>query len=54
MNAIDLFSGAGGLTLATRNSGFDIILSNEVNPVFAILIIITFLRYRWLRRILIT
>jgi len=35
MIAIDLFSGAGGLTLATQNSGFDIILSNEVNPVFA-------------------
>lgn len=35
MNAIDLFSGAGGLTLATRDSGFNIILSNEVNPVFA-------------------
>ncbi len=35
MNAIDLFSGAGGLTLATQNSGFDILLSNEVNPTFA-------------------
>ena len=35
MNAIDLFSGAGGLTLATKNSGFDIILSNEVSTVFA-------------------
>ncbi len=35
MNAIDLFSGAGGLTLATRDSGFNIILSNEVNPIFA-------------------
>lgn len=35
MNVIDLFSGAGGLTLATRDSGFNIILSNEVNPIFA-------------------
>ena len=35
MNAIDLFSGAGGLTIATQNSGFNILLSNEVNPVFA-------------------
>lgn len=35
MNAIDLFSGAGGLTLATKNSGFNIILSNEFNPVFS-------------------
>ena len=35
MIAIDLFSGAGGLTLATKNSGFDIIMSNEVNPIFS-------------------
>lgn len=35
MNAIDLFSGAGGLTLATKNSGFNILFSNEINPVFA-------------------
>ena len=35
MNAIDLFSGAGGLTRATWASGFNIVLSNEVNPVFA-------------------
>lgn len=35
MNAIDLFSGAGGLTRATCDSGFNIVLSNEVNPVFA-------------------
>jgi DNA (cytosine-5)-methyltransferase 1 len=35
MNAIDLFSGAGGLTLATKESGFTILLSNEINPVFA-------------------
>ncbi len=35
MNAIDLFSGAGGLTLATVNSGFNILMSNEVNPTFA-------------------
>ena len=31
----DLFSGAGGLTRATCDSGFNIVLSNEVNPVFA-------------------
>lgn len=35
MNAIDLFSGAGGLTLATYESGFNIVLSNEFNQVFA-------------------
>ena len=35
MNAIDLFSGAGGLTLATCKSNFHIVLSNEFNPVFA-------------------
>lgn len=35
MIAIDLFSGAGGLTLATQRSGFEIVLSNEINSVFA-------------------
>jgi len=32
--AIDLFSGAGGITQALRNSGFDIRLAIELNPVF--------------------
>ena len=35
MNAIDLFSGAGGLTLALKKSGFDVLMANEVNPRFA-------------------
>lgn len=35
MNAIDLFSGAGGLTLALKNSGFNVIMANEMNPRFA-------------------
>lgn len=35
MNAIDLFSGAGGLTLALKGSGFNVLMANEVNPRFA-------------------
>ena len=35
MNAIDLFSGAGGLTLALKNSGFNVLLANEINARFA-------------------
>ncbi|MBO1704446.1 DNA cytosine methyltransferase, partial [Eubacterium callanderi] len=35
MNAIDLFSGAGGLSIALRDSGFKIIMANEINPRFA-------------------
>lgn len=35
MNAIDLFAGAGGLSIALKDAGFDIVLANEVNPVFA-------------------
>ncbi|MCD8000697.1 MAG: DNA cytosine methyltransferase [Clostridiales bacterium] len=35
MNAIDLFAGAGGLSIALENSGFKILLANEINPRFA-------------------
>lgn len=35
MNAIDLFSGAGGLSLALKDSGFKILMANEINPCFA-------------------
>ena len=35
MNAIDLFAGAGGLSLALQNSGFSILMANEINPRFA-------------------
>lgn len=35
MNAIDLFSGAGGLSLALKECGFDILFANEINPRFA-------------------
>ncbi len=35
MNAIDLFSGAGGLTLALKDSGFDVLMANEINERFA-------------------
>ena len=33
MNAIDLFS--GGLTIALRDSGFDVLMANEIDPTFA-------------------
>lgn len=35
MNAIDLFSGAGGLTIALKKSGFTVVLANEINKRFA-------------------
>ena len=35
MNAIDLFAGAGGLSIALQDSGFNILLANEINPRFA-------------------
>ena len=35
MNAIDLFAGAGGLSIALKQSGFDILMANEINPRFA-------------------
>lgn len=35
MTAIDLFCGAGGITIALQQSGFDILLSNEINAVFS-------------------
>lgn len=35
MNAIDLFAGAGGLSIALHNSGFNILMANEINPRFA-------------------
>lgn len=35
MNAIDLFSGAGGLTIALKNSGFKVLLANEIDPTYA-------------------
>ena len=35
MNAVDFFSGAGGLTIALQNAGFKVLFSNEINPKFA-------------------
>lgn len=35
MNAIDLFSGAGGLSIALENSGFNLVLANEIVPRYA-------------------
>lgn len=35
MNAIDLFAGAGGLSIALQSSGFNILMANEINPRFA-------------------
>lgn len=35
MTAIDLFAGAGGLSIALRNTGFQIVLANEIDSTFA-------------------
>lgn len=35
MNAIDLFSGAGGLTIALKNTGYKVLLANEIDPTFS-------------------
>lgn len=35
MTAIDLFAGAGGLSLALQDSGYKILMANEINPRFA-------------------
>lgn len=35
MNAIDLFSGAGGLSLALQYSNFNVLMANEINERFA-------------------
>jgi DNA (cytosine-5)-methyltransferase 1 len=35
VNAIDLFSGAGGLILALNKSNINVVLANEINPRFA-------------------
>ena len=35
MTAIDLFAGAGGLSIALRDAGFDLVLANEIMPVYA-------------------
>ena len=35
MNAIDLFAGAGGLSIALRDCGFNIVLANEINHRYA-------------------
>jgi len=35
MNAVDLFSGAGGLLLALKRSGFNVLFANEINARFA-------------------
>ena len=35
MNAVDLFAGAGGLTIALLDSGYDVVMANEINSTFA-------------------
>ncbi len=35
LNAIDLFSGAGGLTIALKESGYSVLLANEIDATFS-------------------
>jgi DNA (cytosine-5)-methyltransferase 1 len=35
MNAVDFFSGAGGLTIALKGAGFNVLFSNEISEKFA-------------------
>lgn len=35
MNAVDLFAGAGGLSVALRDAGYNIVLANEIEHIYA-------------------